>query len=190
MISFIKPSTVTDYMPLNKPNSMNGIYLAAYKAEHPNHNIKYQDINGKRDIHGDMLDVDLSQYDYIIATPPCNYWSRARGKRCSKYSLETMHLLPSIIAKLLKDERPWIVENVRNDKRFAEYGLLNMPCFIYTIGRHTYWTNIFMPSGIIQRQDFKHHGKVIKYNDMTNKEHQGGYNVHQVIETFLNVIGA
>lgn len=31
------------------------IYLAAYKAEHPNWNIIYQDINGKRDIGGDNV---------------------------------------------------------------------------------------------------------------------------------------
>lgn len=50
-----------------------GIYLAAFKANHPNHNITYQDINGLRDIDGDMLQTDLTPYDFIIATPPCNY---------------------------------------------------------------------------------------------------------------------
>ena len=55
---------------------MKGIYLAAFKAYHPNYDIVYQDINGKRDIGGDMMDVDLTQFDFIIATPPCNYYSR------------------------------------------------------------------------------------------------------------------
>ena len=45
---------------------MFGIYLAAFKAYHPNHKIVYQDINGKRDIGGDMMEVDLADYDYII----------------------------------------------------------------------------------------------------------------------------
>ena len=40
---------------------MKGIYLAAYKANHPNYNIDYQDINGKRDIDGDMLTVNRSK---------------------------------------------------------------------------------------------------------------------------------
>lgn len=169
---------------------MKGIYLAAYKAEHKKANIDYQDINGKRDLPGDMLEIDLTKYDYIIATPPCNYWSRARGKRCSEYSQNTKHLLPGILKKLINLDKPWIVENVRNAKRFEENKLLNLPCFIYIIGRHTYWTNILMPSGIKQRQDFTQHGWVIKYKDMKNKDHQGGYNVHQVIETFLEIIGA
>lgn len=31
---------------------MKGIYLASFMAEHPNYDIVYQDINGKRDIGG------------------------------------------------------------------------------------------------------------------------------------------
>lgn len=75
---------------------MKGIYLGAFKAKHDNHDIVYQDINGKRDL----------------------------------------------------------------------------------------------PGSIEQRQDFTQHGWVIKYNDMDNKDHQGGFNVHNVIETFLQIIGA
>ena len=58
---------------------MRGIYLAACKARHPNYNIIYQDIDSKYkcDIGGDMLEVSLDEFDYIIATPPCNFWSRA-----------------------------------------------------------------------------------------------------------------
>lgn len=43
---------------------------------------------------------------------------------------------------------------------------------------------------IEQRQDFKNGGYVIKYEDMKNKAHQGGYNVHNVIQQFLKDIGA
>lgn len=71
------------------------IYLAAFKAHHPNWNMVYQDINGKRDIAGDMLEIDLTPYDVIIATPPCNYYSRANYRReTSEYSQKTKHLLP------------------------------------------------------------------------------------------------
>ena len=60
---------------------MKGIYLAAFTALHPDYDITYQDINGKRNIAGDMLDVDLKGYDFIISTPPCNWWSKANWQR-------------------------------------------------------------------------------------------------------------
>lgn len=168
---------------------MKGIYLAAYLAKHDNYDIDYQDINGKRDIGGDMLNVDLSNYDYIIATPPCNYWSRCNYRRDkSTYALMTKHLLPDILRKLCSQDKPFIVENVRNCKLFVESGLYNFNCFIYIIGRHTYWTNILLPTDIIQRQDFKNGGYVIKYEDMLDTKHQGGFNVHQVIECFLSIV--
>lgn len=168
---------------------MKGIYLAAYKAKHKDHNIVYQDINGQRDIGGDMMEVDLTPYDFIIATPPCNYWSRARGKRCSEYSKNTKHLLPDIIDKLIKLKKPFIVENVKNSKRFMEHELFNKSCFIIEYGRHTYWTNVLIDLyGTPQRQEFKTHGQVIQYKDMKNKDHQGGYNVHEVIEYWLSIV--
>lgn len=52
---------------------MKGIYLASFTALHPNYDIIYQDINGKRDLGGDMMDIirskELGNYDFIIATP-------------------------------------------------------------------------------------------------------------------------
>ena len=169
---------------------MKGIYLGAFEAYHPNHDIVYQDINGKRDIGGDMMEIDLKPYDYIIATPPCNYWSRARGKTCSEYSKKTKHLLPDIIDKLIQLGKPFIVENVRNSPRFMKYGLFHKACFIIEFGRHTYWTNQLIDFyGIEQRQDFKNHGYVILYGDMKNKEkHQGGFNVHEVIEYWIQTV--
>ena len=137
-----------------------------------------------------MLEVDLSNYDYVIATPPCNYWSYARGNRCSQYAKDTMHLLPSILDKLIKLNKPFIVENVRNAPRFKEHGLLpREDCYTYIIGRHTYWSNVlFDADKIDQRQDFVFHGYTIQYDDMENKSHQGGYNVFNVIERFLYTI--
>lgn len=177
---------------------MKGIYLGAYEASHPEFDIIYQDINGKRDLGGDMLDVDLTPYDFIIATPPCNYWSIARGNKCSQYSLNTKHLLPEIITKLAQSNKPYVVENVINKKRFAENGIFDLAeqvgCHIYYIGRHTYFTNIVLDANEIMelekqnRQDFKHGGRVIMYEDMQNKKHQGGYNVHLVIDYFIRKI--
>lgn len=169
---------------------MKGIYLGAGRALHEKYNIVYQDYNNKRDIGGDMLNIDLSEYDFIIATPPCNFWSIARGNRLSKYSIYTLHLLPMIIDKLVELKKPFIVENVKNVKRLTEWKVLpRSDCYIYIIGRHIYFTNIpFNTDGIEQRQDFKYHGKIIKYDDMTDKYHQGGFNVHNVIERWLEEV--
>lgn len=145
-----------------------------------------------------MMDINLTPYDVIIATPPCNFWSIARGNRCSPYSLDTKHLLPDIILKLAKTNKPYVVENVINKKRFREEGIYEVTaqvrCFIYYIGRHTYFTNIQLTAKEIldlqaqNRQDFTYGGHTIKYEDMQNKKHQGGYNVHLVIDYFLNKV--
>lgn len=160
---------------------MKGIYLASYVANHPNHDIDYQDILGNRDIGGDMMDVDLTLYDYVIATPPCNYWCRHNWRRSvSPYSLNTKHLLPDILKKLIALGKPFIVENVRNKPLFKEYGLYDIPCHIYHIGRHTYWTNIIMSADIIQVLDN------IQYT--SHNRRQGGINVHNVIEAWLQIV--
>ena len=163
---------------------MKGIYLAAYKAHHPKYDIIYQDINGKRDISGDMLDIDLTQYDFIITTPPCNYYSRARGNRPpSQYAKDTMHLLPEIIIELTGLHKPFIVENVRNKNLFRRLGLFRLDCYVYEIGRHTYWTNHpFNPTNIKQINDFKTGG--IRLHNFV----EGGYNVHNIIEYWLEII--
>lgn len=158
------------------------IYLAAYKAKHNDYDITYQDINGLRDIGGDMLDIDLNDYDIIIATPPCNYWSRANYRRdISDYAKKTKHLLPAIIDKCIKINKPFIIENVRNRPLFNEYGLYDKKCFIYEVGRHTYWTNIlFNPTNIKQKND--------NINNISSKNRQGGKNVHDVINYWLNTV--
>lgn len=185
----IKVNNSAPYGVFKKPK-MKGVYLAAFKAMHPDYDIVYQDINGKRDIGGDMMEVDLTPYDFIIATPPCNFWSIARGNRCSQYSLDTKHLLPDIINKLIHLGKPFIVENVKNIKRYKENGILpRNDCNVFIIGRHIYFTNVYFSTlDIPQRQDFKYGGKVIQYEDMNNKDHQGGFNVYNVIERFLKVI--
>lgn len=170
------PSIIADYKAGNK-----GIYLGAYKANHPNYNIVYQDINGQRDLAGDMLSIDLEPYDFIIATPPCNWWSNAfrKIKTMSQYAEDTKHLLPFIIDILIDLDKPFIVENVRNKPLFKKHGLYDKDCFIYHYGRHTYWTNIiFNPIGINQVSD--------NINNLSSKDRQGGINVHNVIEYWLS----
>ena len=136
-------------------NIMNKIvYLASGNAIVPGYNIDYNDLYIQRDISGDMLEVDLVNYDVIIATPPCNYWSRANYRRkYSFYSLMTFHLLPCILMKLYALNKPFIVENVRNSRMFKENGLFDFPgIYVYIVGRHTYWSNVkFDVSDIVQK---------------------------------------
>lgn len=163
---------------------MKGIYLGAFKANHPNYKIVYQDINGKRDLPGDMKFVDLQCYDFVICTPPCNYYSRANWRReSSEYALKTRHLLPYMLIKLIwhNNYKPFIVENVLNDSMFEKLGYFKFPCFIYKIGGHTYWTNVLLPVSCIDQ---------IKQNKqyISRSARQGGVNVHNVIEMFLSII--
>lgn len=197
--------------PLFIKKIMIGIYLGAFTAKHENYKIVYQDINGKRDIGGDMLDIDLTKYDFIIATPPCNYWSRANYRReTSEYAQKTKHLLGDIIDKLIRLNKPFIVENVRNKNLFIKNGLYNKNCLIYEHGRHTYWTNIqFDIKDIPQVQDYykqnKRATKLYGYGwyitpngiptrtagqkkTNLNNNIQGGSNVHNVIERWLEKI--
>lgn len=170
-----------------------GIYLGAYKARHQDYNIIYQDINGQRDLDGDMMNINLSEYDYIICTPPCNWWSRANYRRnTSEYALKTKHLLPDMLSKLINQEKPFIVENVRNDKFFNNYGLLKLPCNIYKVGRHTYWTNKnLVIENVIQKPitDFKNGKKrYLSSQNRPQSKRQGTEEVHEIIEIFLKEI--
>jgi len=167
---------------------MLGIYLAANKARHNNYNIIYQDIDKKYncELAGDMLEINLDNYDFIIATPPCNWWSKANPYYWySEYALKTRHLLPLILIKLSKSGKPYIVECVKNMKRYKENHIFRI-CDKFNIkyqvvGRHIYFTNNIIDLSCEQIQDFKFGGIRIN-NDGYN---QGGTNVYNVIEKWL-----
>lgn len=166
----------------------NIIYLASGKAQLNFNNVTYNDLKENRDLKCDMMSVDLNKYDILIATPPCNFYSRARGNNPpSKYAIETKHLLPEIIKKFLKTGKPFIVENVRNEPLFKKLGLFNFNCFIYKHGRHTYWTNIMINfSTIPQEYEFKNKKG---YGMIKLKKYiQGGKNVNDVFEYFLTCV--
>jgi site-specific DNA-cytosine methylase len=177
------------------------IYLASHKAKlNIRHEVIYQDKFIQRDLAGDMLDVDLSKYDLIIATPPCNYYSRANYRRDqSKYALETKHLLPMILNKLQRQNKPYIVENVRNPKLMEEI-IKTFNGFIYIHGRHTYFTNyMFVCSDIPQVMEYKTTKTIIKNGKkmrsgqialFNKKEHEGGSNVNRVLERFIETYEA
>lgn len=159
------------------------LYLAAGKALlNTKHNVIYNDYNIQRDIKDDMLNVSLSGYDLIIATPPCNYYSRANYRRdISSYSINTKHLLPTIIKKLEKMDIPIIIENVINKKLMKDI-LDNTSLFYYELGRHCYFTNRLINFNHIPQEK----------DNITNKSYslyggsrQGGKNVNTVFEYFI-----
>ena len=161
----------------------NCIYLASGKAKLnvPGFKVFYNDLmESDVDFKCDMLSVDLEDFDVLIATPPCNYYSRAnsyKSKETSSYSQATKHLLPDILSKFIATEKPFIVENVRSFPLFKKTGLFDLGLFVYFHGRHTYWTNIpFNPSGIPQEYDFAQYlGKDGRYHEKRLKSYvQGG----------------
>lgn len=164
------------------------IYLAAGRAKLKYPFVVYNDYKVKRDLICDMMSVNLNDYDILIATPPCNYYSRANSMReTSKYALETKHLLPDIIDKFIKTGKPFIVENVRNEPLFKRLGLYEKNCLIYKYGRHTYWTNVLINmQGIPQEHDFK---QIPGYGCVRLKSYvQGGKNVNDVLDYFIEVV--
>lgn len=164
------------------------IYLASGRAKLNHPNVVYNDYKEKRDLICDMMLVNLEDFDILIATPPCNYYSRANiSRETSKYALETKNLLPGILDKFIKTGKPFIVENVRNEPLFKKLGLYDKNCFIYKHGRHTYWTNVFINmQGIPQEHDFK---QIPGYGCVRLKSYvQGGKNVNDVLDYFLDVV--
>lgn len=164
------------------------IYLASGRAILNHENVTYNDLKEKRDLQCDMLSVDLSNYDVLIATPPCNFYSHARGNNPpSEYAKNTKHLLPTIIEKFIRTGKPFIVENVRNAPLFKKLRFYDFNCFVYTHGRHTYWTNIPINMETIPQEfDFKN---ISGYGAVRLKSYvQGGRNVNDVFDYWLDVV--
>ena len=101
---------------------------------------------------------------------------------------------------MANQDKPFIVENVRNDKRFNEIGLFSMSWLgvhVYKIGRHTYWSNIVLPNyavGILQKNqfaktDYKNGKKrFLSSQNLPRSKRQGTEEVHDVIQLFLETI--
>lgn len=168
-----------------------GVYLGCGIARHPDYKIDYIDTD--KAVHPTycmkMEDVDLSEYDFYICTPPCNFWSHAIGEeRCSAYALETKHLLEWAIETLSKTGKPFIIENVKNKPRMEKYGIFSLArkygLYIQEVGRHTYFTNDMIDLSCMQQKDFKSGGIRLQ----SKRKTQGGANVHKVIETWIQNI--
>lgn len=170
---------------------MKGIYLFANRARHLNHDIVYNDVEEKYkcDITANAFDVQLDEYDFIIATPPCNWWSKANYRRnSSPYALATKQLLPETIKRLAKQNKPFIIENVRNKPLMTKEGIIDLikknNLFSQIVGRHLYISNVWCDLECPQIQDYKMHGIRINNDGYS----QGGTNVHRVIEKWINYI--
>lgn len=170
---------------------MKGIYLFANRARHLNHDIVYNDIEEryKCDITANALSIPLDEYDFIIATPPCNWWSKANYRRNeSDYALATKHLLPETIKTLAKQSKPFIIENVRNKPLMTEEGIFDLieknNLFSQFVGRHLYISNVWCNLECPQIQDSKANGIWINGDGYR----QGGTNVHRVIEKWIDYI--
>lgn len=163
------------------------IYLASGRAKLNYPYVIYNDLyEDSADLKCDMMSVNLEDFDILIASPPCNYYSRAnsyKSKESSFYAQSTKHLLPDIIDKFIATGKPFIVENVRSFPLFNKAGLFNKNCFVYFLGRHTYWTNVMINfSNFPQEYDFDSHGLRLK------SYVQGGDNVNKVFDFFIETV--
>lgn len=168
---------------------MKGIFLCAYKQRHYNYDIDYNDIVAVDGINilGSCEDVDISNYDYLLATLPCNYYSICNYRRDeSEYALKTKHLLPTLLVKFSESGKPFLIENVRNDPLFIKCGIYDIVnkynLFVQTVGRHTYFSNVYVRLDCPQIYDFKYHG--IKLH----KDVQGGENTFKCFEIWLELL--
>ena len=163
----------------------NIIYLASGKANLKIDNVVYNDYIIDREIKDDMINVDLTLFDLIVATPPCNYWSRANCNINSEYSQKTKYLLPLIIWKCIALDKPFIIENVINKKRMKFLDEVKRYCYYQEVGRHCYFTSHKIDLSVIpQKQDFKTGGVFINKGD----DRQGGSNVNNVLEYYIKKV--
>lgn len=161
---------------------MKGIYLASKEHRIPGYDIDYNDIEKYDGINkqGDMLKIDIEKYDYVIATPPCNYYSKANYRReTSKVAQETKHLLPEILKKLENYKKPFIVENVMNSTLLPKTNF-----YEFEVGQHHYYSNVFML--------IPHKSYMVKQNKTKQQygKRDNNYNVDLIIRLFLETIGA
>jgi hypothetical protein len=166
------------------------LYGCCYKGhiKAPGCEIEYVDIlpNLKKDngnyIQADIKTIDFKQYDAIICTPPCNYYSRANYRReTSEYAQKTKELLPYCINKAINTGKPFIIENVINRKLMRNI-IIGFPGFVYFIGRHTYFTNEFINMECEQWETVKN------IQLLPQSKRQGGHNVESVLNIWIERI--
>jgi DNA (cytosine-5)-methyltransferase 1 len=105
-------------------------------------------------IQADALTVDLSGFDFIWASPPCQFASKLTEK---KYRPNHPNLIPQTRARLIATGKPYVIENVPDARR----ELINpiMLCgtmFDLAVQRHRYFESPFTPFVLLPpcRHDF------------------------------------
>ena len=174
---------------------MLGLYLCARKHRLAGYNIVYNDIDKSFncDITCDcreLLNNDNlgKRFDYFIATPPCNYYSRANYRRNqSTVALMTKDLLPLCLKRLSFIGKPFLVENVLNDNLILKDTCISKiisdnSIYYFKFGGHIFFTNIFIFNF---HKSWSH--KQNKKNVCRNKR-DGNYNVDLVIKEFLSIV--
>lgn len=130
------------------------------------------------DAHEYLLE-HFEEFDFIWSSPPCPTHSRARhglgvhsGKVEPVYA--DMRLYQEIILLRAYFKGRWCVENV-----MAYYPALIPP---YTIGRHWYWTNFYLPNihvepSHITAQSKKYERGVLRAASVSDFERKYGYDL-------------
>ena len=117
----------------------------------------------------DALEYDLSDYDFIWASPPCQAYSEATPITTKGNHPKLIHIIRE---KLIKSGKPYIIENVEGARR----DLINpiMLCgtmFGLKVWRHRYFETSF---DIILTPMCNHIGHPVTINPPANaRKHQG-----------------
>jgi hypothetical protein len=159
---------------------------------YPEFDIVYNDVESKFlidldvtkkqccDCRGLLNNQVLKNFDFLIATPPCNFYSRANYRRwTSQIALSTKDLLPLCLSAFIQSCKPFLVENVNNKSLLpVEFDKF---CYRFNFGGHTFFTNVYFD---ISDLTAKHENKQF----VCRSKRDGNYNVHVIIDRFLYVI--
>lgn len=159
------------------------LYLCCGYGEIDFSNVTYNDlyIKRKNGLMCDCRDIDISKYDIVVASPPCNFWSKANYRRdSSNYAQLTKPLLLYCIDLLRKYPNiPIIIENVRNLPLFMKHINLFDIYFVAT-GRHTYFSN--RDIDFIKKFKFE---KSCNISNLSRKKREGDLQVRTVFNRFI-----
>lgn len=141
----------------------------------------------KTDIQKDCQQINYDEFDMIIASPPCNYWSKAnyrRDREESKYAQKTKYLLQFFLNIATNNNKPIIIENVINRKLMEKELKIPNNIEIVINGRHTYFSNKNIQ--FIKKFTFEKSCNIV---NKSTKQRQGDNQVQQVFEKFIKIYG-
>lgn len=115
-------------------------------------------------IHADALSVDLSGFDFIWASPPCQRW--CAYKRRKDHVKERLNLIPATRERLIASGSPYVIENVEGAR-----GELDSPIrlcgssFHLDVRRH----RLFEANFDIDQPDCQHEWQTPRFPPATNR---------------------